>query len=255
MREARDHIIKMLDKGFRLDSRKEDEFREVKVEKGVVPNSEGSAKVCFGDTEVIAGVKMSLEKPYPDCPDRGNISVNVELLPLSSPRYEPGPPQIKAIELARVTDRGIRESGAIDVKALCLEPGEKVWTVFIDVCSVNDAGNLADAISLAAFAAIKDAKFPELKECMIDYKTKTDKGLPIVEEPIEVTVLKIGNHLIVDPVVEEEDVLDARLTVATLPDGKLCAMQKGGDYPLTSEEIEKMIDLATERAKQLREYV
>ncbi len=249
----REHIIKMLDKGYRFDRRKPEEIRDIEVTMNVSPNAEGSAKVSMGETVVIAGVKMSLEKPYPDCPDKGNLTVNVELLPMSNPEYEPGPPSIDAIELARVVDRGIRESDSIDVKDLCVEKGEKVWTVFVDICSINDAGNLRDAASLAAIAAIKNAKFPEIVDGELDYKHKSDKGLPLKEEPIEVTVLKIGNHYVVDPLIEEEKVLDSRLTVASLADGTLCAMQKGGWQTLTTEDVDKMIDLSVERAKEIRE--
>ena len=46
--------------------------------------------------------------------------------------------------------------------------------------------------------------------------------------------------------------LDARLSVASLEDGTLCALQKGGDAQLTTEEIEKMIDLALKKAAELR---
>ncbi|MFP4424358.1 MAG: exosome complex protein Rrp42 [Candidatus Woesearchaeota archaeon] len=246
------HIDQMLTKGFRFDKRQFDEFREVVIEKGATPNAEGSARVLIGETEVIAGVKMSVERPYPDTPENGNIAVNVELLPLSNPRFEPGPPQIQAVELARVVDRGIRESGVIDTKKLCITKGEKVWMIFIDICSINDAGNLRDAAALAAIASLQDARFPTYNEDGIDYKHKTDEKIPLDGLPIEVTVIKIGDHFIIDPTLEEEAVLEKRLTVATLEDGRICALQKGGDGALTSEDIEFMLTKATEKCQELR---
>ncbi|MGM5488892.1 MAG: exosome complex protein Rrp42 [Nanobdellota archaeon] len=246
------HVDQMLTKGFRFDRRQFDEYRNVTIEKGVSPNAEGSARVLIGNTEVIAGVKMSVEKPYPDTPDYGNIAVNVELLPLSNPRFEPGPPQIQAVELARVVDRGIRESGVIDTKKLCIEKGEKVWMVFIDICSINDDGNLRDASALAVIAALQNARFPTYDENGIDYKNKTDEKIPLNGLPVEVTVIKIGEHLILDPTLEEEAVLEKRLTVATLEDGRICALQKGGDGALSSEDIDKMVTLATGKAQELR---
>lgn len=246
------HIRDVLDKGSRFDQRKKDEYREISVEYNVSPNAEGSARVKIGDTEVIAGVKMSVEPPYPDTPEHGNLSVNVELMAISSQEFEPGPPGAHAIELARVIDRGIRESGCIDTKSLCIEKGQKVWMIFVDVCSINDDGNLRDAGSLAALAAINDARFPEYEDGAINYKKKTDKPIPLTGNPIEVTVVKIGDHLIIDPTIEEEEVMDARLTVAVLEDGTLCALQKGGEA-LTSDQIDKMITLAKEKAKELRD--
>lgn len=250
--EMKKNIIRYLDSGIRRDGRKLDEWREVTIERGVAANAEGSCKVKIGNTEVIAGVKMIVDKPYPDRPDEGTMMVGVELLPLSSPEFETGPPSIWAIEIARVVDRGIRESGSIDNKALCITAGEKVWIISIDICPLNDDGNLLDASALAALNAIKDTKFPGFDGTAIDYKTSTDQSIKLKKEPITVTIWKIGKHLIVDPSPDEQKVSDARLTVASTEDGNLCAMQKGGDSPLKVEEIGSMIDMSVKFAGELR---
>src|SRR3989339_1078431 len=114
----------------------------------------------MGEQEKRVGNKRKVGEPYPDTPNEGTIIVGAELLPLSNPEFELGPPGIQAIELARVVDRGIRESKAIDFKKLCIEPGKKIWMVIIDICPINDAGNLFDAASLAALAALKDTRYP-----------------------------------------------------------------------------------------------
>ena len=106
--EAREHIIKLFESDTRLDGRKLTEYRQVKVETGVTPNAEGSARVTIGKTDVIVGIKVEVMEPYPDTPNEGSIMVGAELLPLSSPNFEQGPPSIQAVELARVVDRGIR---------------------------------------------------------------------------------------------------------------------------------------------------
>ena len=241
--------------GKRLDGRSLEEYRQpITVETEISWTAEGSAKVSIGQTVVMAGVKMSIEKTYNDTPDEGGIMINAELLPLSSPEYEPGPPGIKAVELARVVDRGIREAKAIDMKKLCITPGEKAWFVTIDIITINDAGNLFDAAGLAALAALKTARFPTVnKETgIIDYKHKTDKPLPLVKDPVPVTIYKIGGKLLVDPTAEEEKAYDARLTIASDDKGILSAMQKGGEEALTIDDVSQMIDLAVEKAKFLR---
>ena len=255
-RELRSHIISLLDVGMRLDGRKLTEFRKpIEVEYGVVKTAEGSARVRIGETEVMVGIKMDVAEPYPDTQDEGTIIVGAELLPLSNPEFELGPPGIQAIELARVVDRGIRESKAIDFKKLCIEPGKEVWTILIDICPINDAGNLLDASSLAALAALQDTVFPSYENEKVDYKKKTSKKLPLERMPIAVTVIKIGEQYIVDPDTEEEKVIDSRLTVSSTEDGILCALQKGGDLPLTLEDIDKMLDIGIEKGKELREYL
>src|SRR3989338_11464449 len=111
MKIVKNHIYSLLEKGERLDGRKFDEFRNASVEYGISPKSaEGSARVRIGNTEVVAGIKFEVIKPYPDQPDKGTIMAGVELLPLSSPEFESGPPNIRAVELARaVVYRGLKK--------------------------------------------------------------------------------------------------------------------------------------------------
>jgi len=254
---SKQYIHTLAKKGLRADQRKMEEFRKpITVEYGISAKSaEGSARVKIGDTEVVAGVKTEVGKPYPDSPGDGTIMVNVELLPLSSPEYESGPPSIDAIELARVVDRGIRESHSIDFKKLCVTEGELVWTIMIDIYPINAAGNLFDACALAALAALKDAKFPKLENDVINYKEMTEISIPLEFLPVSCTIHKIADKFLVDPTRDEELASDARLTVAFTEAGKICAMQKGGDYPFTEEEIDKIVNLAAEKTSELRQFL
>ncbi len=246
-------ILKYVDKDIRYDGRGLLDFRSVSVEYGVAPTAEGSARVVIGDTIVLAGVKLSIEAPYPDTPDKGNLMVNAELLPLSSPDFEPGPPGDFANEVARVVDRSIREGKTVDFEKLCITKGEKVWSVAIDVVSVNDAGNILDACALAALAALKDAKFPEVDaDGNIKYDSKTNKSLPLMAEPILVTVSFVNGKFLLDTSFDEENDVDSRLSVACLADGSICAMQKGGAVPVTSEHVLSAVNLAVEKSELLR---
>jgi len=252
------YITALIDKDMRVDGRPLDKYRDITIEYGISSKSaEGSAKVTIGETVVVAGVKFEVGDPFPDKPDEGTIIVNAELLPLSSPEFESGPPDVQSIELARVVDRGIRESKALDFKKLCIKEGEKVWLIFIDVYPLNDAGNLFDAAALAAFAAVKDARFPKYDEKLerIVYDERTDKKLPLSNLPVACTVIKVNGKFLVDPVTEEEDAMDARLTVASLENGNICAMQKGGPKPLNATEVMKMVELALEKSKELRKIL
>jgi exosome complex component RRP42 len=255
MNDMKRKIVEMLDKDIRIDGRKRNDFRKIKIEYGISKTAEGSARVTLGDTIVIAGVKLETMTPYPDRPDEGSLMVGAELLPMSSPDFEAGPPSEWATEVARVVDRGIRECHAIDFSKLLIKKGEKAWVVIADICTINDAGNIMDASNLAVLAAMKDTKFPTFDGTNIDYKTPTKEKLKLDELPIAITVSKMGKQLLVDTTNEEEKLIDARLTVAMIEDGKLCSMQKGGEGPLTTEEISKMIDIATEHSKKLRKML
>ena len=254
-RMIKEHVEHLLMKSLREDGRKLGEYRKpLEITYGISSKTaDGSARVRIGKTEVVAGVKLEVGTPYPDTADQGNLIVNCELLPLSNPDFETGPPSINSIELSRVVDRGIRESKAIDLKKLCIKEGEKVWVLCIYIYPINDEGNLYDAANLAALAALKDATFPayDAKTGKADYSERTSKKLPMQAMPLAVTVAKIGQHLLIDPTTNEESCIDARLTIATLEDGTICAMQKGGDMELSVEEIDAMIELAQQKSKEL----
>ncbi len=251
----KNHMKEALGKDIRFDGRKPLEYRKIIVENNTSRNAEGSATVKIGDTEVIVGIKMETGTPYPDKPDEGTIIVGTEFLPMANPAFEPGPPSINAIEVARVVDRGIRESKTLDFKSLCIEKGKLCWLVAIDICTINDAGNLFDVSALAAVAALKNTRFPKLKDDQPDYKEITDKTLKLNNLPLSVTVHKLCGRFVVDPTIEEQEASDARLTVATMEDGKLCALQKGGEAALTSDDIEKMTEIAVEKGNELRKYI
>lgn len=254
-KDFKNHMNKSFSKNVRMDGRKNDEFREIKIETGVIATAEGSARVTCGDTELLVGIKLDVGTPYSDTPDAGVLMTGAELYPMSNPRYEGGPPQIESIEIARVIDRGIRESQTIDTKKLCIEAGEKVWMLNVDIAPINMDGNMMDLGALGAMAALKNTKFPELKDGKPDYKHISKKSLPISKVPIEVTVSKIGDNFLVDLTDDEERFVDARITVAVLEDDTLCAMQKGGDSPLTEEEVFQMVDLAVKKSKELRKHL
>lgn len=240
-----DRIKKYLKEGKRFDNRKPDEFREITIETGVSENAEGSARVKIGKTEVLVGIKMNIGEPYPDSPNKGNLMVTAELLPLSSPRFESGPPKFPTIELGRVIDRGIRESKFIEFEKLCIKEGEKVWTVFVDIYSINDDGNLFDAAGMGAIAALKNAKMPKYdeKEEKIVYGEKTKNNIPLSKEiPIAITIHKLGENLIVDPTREEEDISEARVTIGS-SNGIISSMQKGNSHSIKKEEFEKALDI------------
>lgn len=247
-----ERIKKYLEQGKRFDGRNPGDFRELTIESGVSKKAEGSVRVRLGKTEVIVGVKMDVGEPYPDSGNKGNLMVTTELLPLSSGRIELGPPKIDSIELGRVIDRGIRESGFVDMEKLCIKENEKVWTVFVDIYSINDDGNMLDAAGIGAYAALKLAKMPKYDEETDEVKYgESDKDLPLTDKnPIVTTIYKIGNSLVVDPTREEEDVAEARITIGS-SDKTISSVQKGGSKPFKVEEISEALDLAERKWEEL----
>ena len=79
----------------------------------------------MGDTIVLAGVKFQIMTPIQIDPTKCGLMCSAEVRPVAGRNWESGPPSPESIELGRVVDRGIRESGCIDVDSLCIIPGEK----------------------------------------------------------------------------------------------------------------------------------
>jgi len=246
-------IEQLLENGKRLDERGLLDTREIKIEQGIIEKAEGSARVLLGKTEVLVGVKVETGEPFPDTPDDGVMTVNAELVPLASPNFEPGPPDENSIELARVVDRGIRESHAVDTEKLCIESGKKVFVVFVDVYILNHDGNLIDASAIAAIAALMNTKMPNYEIKNGELKIKQGYiPLPMKSHPVTVTIGKINNHLIIDPWLEEESVIDSRITFASNEAGNICAIQKGGNSYFTPQQILEASKIALDKAAELR---
>ena len=256
VRVKQKQIAELMSTGKRLDGRDLNEYRQVEMEMGFVEKAEGSARVLLGKTEVLVGIKIEVGEPFPDTPSEGVLTVNAELVPLASPLFEPGPPNENAIELARVVDRGVRESKAIDLEKLCLEPGKRVLVVFIDVYVLNHDGNLIDASALAALAALVNAKMPKYEIDEGEVKVKPGYiPLPIRNHPIAVTFAKINGKLAIDPSLEEEQVMDTRLTITIEKDGKICSIQKGETGHFSTEQVMQAAKIAREKANDLRKLV
>ena len=251
----RTQILELLEQGKRVDGRALDEVREITIETNAIPKANGSARVFLGDTEVVCGVKIQPDRPFPDTGDKGLFICTAELLPLSHPTVETGPPQPHVIELARVVDRGIRESHMIDVSQLVIEKDKSVIGVFADNVVVDYDGNLFDACSYAATAALLTSKTPKW-EMVDDRPTLVEGGeseLPISTIPVSITMGKIGNYIVVDPNGDEWASMDARITITSDSDGNICALQKGGSNGFTQDEINQCGEISVKVGAIIRE--
>lgn len=245
----REYLQKISSQGNRIDGRRFDEFRELTVNTNFVPRAEGSAEVRLGNSRVLVGIKIEEGEPFPDTPKSGILTTNCELLPMASPTFESGPPNEDSVELARVVDRGIRESKMIDLDSLVIEEGKKVWVVFVDIHVLDYDGNLIDASAIGAVAALLESKVPGSRIGQKDFP------LPINHIPVMVTSAKIGSSLVVDPCLEEEEVESARISVSTDETGNVVAMQKGLGGSITEEELFTAIDNSVKAGKDIRKRV
>jgi exosome complex component RRP42 len=247
-RMRREFQIDILESGIRPDGRGFHDYRGIKVETGVIGSAEGSALAQIGNTKVLAGVKLGMLTPFPDEPNKGVMMVGAELLPMASPTFEPGPPDERSIEFSRVVDRGIRSAEIVDMSKLFVEEG-KVLGLFIDLYVLDYDGNLFDTGTLAAVAALRNTKMPKIENSAI-VRGEYTGPLEVLGYPTSCTFVKIGNYILMDPEMHEEGAADSRLTV-TVCDGKVVAMQKGGNGGLKKEEVINLINISFEKRDTL----
>jgi exosome complex component RRP42 len=181
---------------------------------------------------------------------------NAEFTPIAHPTFEPGPPDERSIELARVVDRGLRSAEILDLKKLCLVNGKKVLMVYVDIYVLSYDGNLIDCSAMAAIAALKTAKMPvyTVKDETVTLTKKT-KAVKLNKEPLAVSIVKIGDSLLVDPSADEEEVMDARITVSLDEKGNVCTIQKTGSVGFTREELRNVVQIAAEKVEELRKNI
>ena len=246
----RQELARLAEEDQRIDGRGRWDPRDVSLETDCLYNAEGSAKVVIGGTVVYAGVKFELRPPWPDRPTPGSLMCGAEPRPVAGRKYEPGPPSPESIELSRVVDRGIRESGCIDMESLCIVPGEKVWGVMIDIHVLSDQGNIFDACGLAAIAALRTAVVPAER-----FDVGEDHTLQVNGTPIMASFTRVGGRFVLDANEHEELGGDERIHITRGDAGHLHSLQKGLKGVFTPAEFAEIFDVAQKRCVELRELV
>jgi exosome complex component RRP42 len=242
-----------ISKGKRLDGRNLDDIRPLEIELDIIKKANGSAKVKLGNSEVIAGVKIETGEPFEGLENKGALIVSAEVLPTASPYIEPGPPDEETVELARVVDRGIRESEMIDLDKLVLVPGKIVYTIFVDCSIINADGNLFDATSYAVVSALASSRIPvfEMQDGKV-VNTGNSQDPPVTTIPVSITAIRIGEAVILDPTSEEEACMNARITITTNSNGDYTAIQKGSTGAFTVGQIKKAAETARIKGEEVR---
>ncbi|KAH7277291.1 hypothetical protein KP509_39G044100 [Ceratopteris richardii] len=244
-------VVAALKEDQRIDGRRPFDSRRLNMK---FLREDGSAEVQLGQTLVMCCVSCQLVQPFPDRPNEGSLSVFTEFSPMADSSFEPGRQGENAVELGRVIDRGLRESRAVDTESLCVLAGKAVWSLRIDISILDNGGNLIDAASIAALAALLSFRRPECSaggeegQEVIIHPPEIREPLPLILHhlPVAVTFAFFGDGdlVVVDPSYKEELVMKGRLTVTMNVHGDICSVQKGGGVGVSSGEIMRCLRIA-----------
>ena len=218
---------KLIDKkGIRLDGRKLDELRPVKMQVGVLPNADGSAYLEQGRNKILVGV-YGPKEAHPRHiarQDRAVIQCRYHMAPFSVDERKSPAPSRRDVELSKV----IRE--ALE-PAVFLEyyPRTSIQ-VYIEILQA-DGGTRCAGITAAALAL-------------------ADAGIPMRDLVVACAAGKADGKIVLDLMDTEDKVGDADVPVAFMPNlDAITLLQMDGN--LSVDEFETAVNMALEGCKKL----
>ncbi|XP_068187657.1 exosome complex component RRP43 [Antennarius striatus] len=249
-----------LKENCRPDGRELSEFRTTTLNIGSISTACGSALVKVGNTTVICGIKAELANPTVEAPGKGYIVPNVDLPPLCSTRFRPGPPGEQAQAASQFVADVIESAEIIQTEDLCIDRGKLCWVLYCDLMCLDYDGNVLDACVIALLAALKDTQLPEVtissETCAPVVNTEKKHRLHIHKHPVSVSFCVFDDSImVVDPTVEEESLSTAQLTVVMDEEQRLCALHKPGGTPLSGEKLQECISKATTRQREIQALI
>ncbi|KAJ2785815.1 3'-5'-exoribonuclease [Coemansia interrupta] len=251
-------ILEALGKGLRVDGRGIYDYRALRILCGPAP---GMVEVQLGQTRVLARVTCEVTRPSADRPTEGTVQFSSELGTLAAPNLDRSVAQEVAI--ARMIERVIRQSRAVDTEALCIMAGEQVWAVRVDLHFLDHCGNLVDAACIAAVAALRHFRRPDVtvdgdRAVIHDPRERNPVPLSIHHTPVCVSFAFMGAQgelVVVDPEVREEMVQQAAFTVTMNAHKEVCALNKAGGVALDPAMIHRCTQIATTKAAEIIDMI
>jgi len=211
--------IKLFENGKRLDGRKPEELRNIKIETGVLHRAEGSCYLEWGGNKVIVAVYGPREAVprHTQNPLRAIVNARYNMAAFSvDDRKRPGPDR-RSREISKVISEALE-------RVIFLENFPRASIdVNIEVLEA-EAGTRCAGLTAAGVALV-------------------DAGIPMKDIPVACAAGKIEDQVILDLGKEEDNFGSADLPIAISPrTGEILLMQMDGH--LTMDEFDKALDMA-----------
>ncbi len=218
---------KLIDKkGVRLDGRKADELRPLKLEVGVLPNADGSAYIEHGKNKILVGVfgPREMHPKHLSLPDRMVIRCRYHMAPFSVQERKSPAPSRREVELSKVIREALEPSVFME-----LYPRTGI-DVFVEVLQA-DGGTRCASITAAALAI-------------------ADAGLPMKDLVVACAAGKVDDTVVLDLYDAEDKLGVADVPVAIMPNlNAVTLLQMDGI--LSPEEFENAVNMAIEGCKKI----
>lgn len=218
---------KLIDKrGRRIDGRKPEELRPIKIEVGTLEKADGSAFIEQGKNKILVAVygPRELHPRHLALPDKALLRCRYHMAPFSTEERKNPAPSRREIEISKVIREALEPSVITE-----LYPRTAI-DVFIEVLQA-DGGTRCSGI-IGASLALADA------------------GIPLRDLVAACAAGKVNTKIVLDLDDLEDKEGEADLPVAIMPrTGEVTLLQMDGT--LTSEEFEKTLSLAIDGCKQI----
>jgi len=216
---------KLIENGVRLDGRKFDELRPIKIKVGILNRADGSCYFELGGNKVVAAVygPREVHPRHMASATSAVVRYRYNMASFSvEERKRPGPDR-RSIEVSKVSREAVEPvifkeyfpRSAIDI--------------FVEVLQA-DAGTRTAGINAASIAL-------------------ADAGIPMKSLVSSCAVGKIEGQLVLDLMKEEDNYGEADMPVAMTPRGEITLLQMDGH--LTKDEFKKALEMAREGCRQI----
>lgn len=216
------------DNGLRVDGRRFDELRPLKIEVGTLDKADGSAYVEHGRNKILAAVYGPREAhpKHIALADRAVIKCRYHMAPFSTDERKSPAPSRRELELSKV----IRE--ALEPAIMSEYFPRSTIDIIIEVLQA-DAGTRCAGITAAALAL-------------------ADAGIPMRELVAGCAAGKIDGKVVLDLSDIEDKQGEADLPVALMPkSGMVSLLQMDGS--LTEDEFKQALDMSIDACRRIYE--
>jgi len=229
----------------RLDGRRPDQLRPVRIVPGYLPHAEGSALIEQGGTIVLCAVSVEDRLPL-FLRDKGGGWVTAEygMLPRSTHTRSPreasqGRVGGRTHEIQRLIGRALRAVTRLDIL------GERTFTVDCDVIQA-DAGTRCAAIT-GAYVALRQA-------CELLLARHTLSTMPLRDALAAVSVGIVGGVPLLDLTYEEDSRAEADFNIVQTASGEFVEVQGSAENaPFPRATLDEVIRLAGQGIRELLE--
>lgn len=227
----------------RIDGRRRDQIRPVKVTRNFTKHAEGSVLIEMGDTKVICTASIE-EKVPPFLKGKGTGWVTAEYAMLPRATHDRSPRESvkgkqggRTLEIQRLVGRALR--AVIDTSRL----GER--TIWIDCDVIQADGGTRTASITGSFIALADA-------VSVLKKRELVKVNPLTDYLAAISIGKVGGHVMVDLAYEEDSHAEVDLNLVMTGAGQYVEVQGTAERtPFNKKDMDEFLDLGWRAISEL----